>query len=776
MAPRILLLPLLVVHLSLAVAYPPSPPWGQPAVASLAPAAAGPDDSAAPVVLAQARPTAAPTATPKPSEDFGPVLARAESQRAAGEPEAALATLQPYLGHPDPTIAFEAGFRQAALRIELGFPGEAAGGLEELLARFPNAARADRAAFLLSLARRQADDCRGSITAMADYTARSSALGPYADLVVGRCYQRLGDTAAALARTEDALQAGGPRLLQIEALERQAAILEEGGDQAGALARWQRLIDLARGPSYKADVRMEVARLSRALGRDAAAVAQYAAIVNEAPTLPRAATALDQLVALDAQDQISFFQAGLVRYWSRSYEAAIRNLEGSLATPGEAKSAAAAAYYHAAARLRQGSEDAGVAELLALAGTYPNSPYAPDALLRAGKVLESVGAFGPAADAYRRLARDFPASQEAKEGLFRQGLARLLGSAPDQATAAWQELEASDAPAELKALGRLWRGKLEVAAGRADPARAAWQGAVDLGPTWYGGIRARGLLDGNVGARVEVVGLDPSRLEPSPAELAELSAWMADRGAALDPVMAELAADPAMARLDDLLALGMGGEAAWEIDELAARFAADPARLAGLALALHQRGLANPSLTKAQAALDAAQIGSREAPTALQKLLYPLPFAEQLAARAERYGLSPLVLAALVRQESLFDPRARSSADARGLTQVVPSTGRGIAAALNRPDFQVDDLYRPTVALEFGAYYLAQRLQHFGGALFPALAAYNAGEGTVDRWVRDYGTADMDLFADRIPFPETNRYVKVIVENYGLYRALYGVK
>jgi soluble lytic murein transglycosylase len=78
------------------------------------------------------------------------------------------------------------------------------------------------------------------------------------------------------------------------------------------------------------------------------------------------------------------------------------------------------------------------------------------------------------------------------------------------------------------------------------------------------------------------------------------------------------------------------------------------------------------------------------------------------------------------------------------------------------------------VSLEFGAFYFSQRLQRFGGALFPALAAYNAGDGAVDRWLRDYGSADMDIFAERIPYDETNHYLKVVFENYGMYRELYG--
>ena len=228
--------------------------------------------------------------------------------------------------------------------------------------------------------------------------------------------------------------------------------------------------------------------------------------------------------------------------------------------------------------------------------------------------------------------------------------------------------------------------------------------------------------------------------------------------------------------MDELLALGLTAEAGWELDELAGRYAGDPARLAGLALAEHQRGLEALALVQAQVAVDAAGVAPQEAPAALQKLLYPIPYADVLVAQSGKHGVDPLLFAALVRQESHFDPRAKSLANALGLTQVVPPTAREIAGALGRTNFQVEDLYKPSVSLEFGAFYFGQRLKRFGGALFPSLAAYNAGDGSADRWIRDFGLDDADLFAERIPYSETNHYLKVIFENYGLYRVLYGAR
>jgi len=157
----------------------------------------------------------------------------------------------------------------------------------------------------------------------------------------------------------------------------------------------------------------------------------------------------------------------------------------------------------------------------------------------------------------------------------------------------------------------------------------------------------------------------------------------------------------------------------------------------------------------------------------VQRLVYPLPYAETIAAQAKQRGVDPLLFAGLIRQESAYNPTARSSANALGLAQVVPSTGQGIASALGRRSFSTDDLFLPQVAIEFGTYYLGRQLGAYDGRVYPALAAYNAGGGNVNGWLADFGGDDPDLFAERIPFAETSHYVQVVYENYQNYRRLY---
>ena len=102
----------------------------------------------------------------------------------------------------------------------------------------------------------------------------------------------------------------------------------------------------------------------------------------------------------------------------------------------------------------------------------------------------------------------------------------------------------------------------------------------------------------------------------------------------------------------------------------------------------------------------------------------------------------------------------------------MPSTGREIARQLGRA-VDDDDLYRPAVSIELGAYYLGQALRQFRGNVYPALAGYNAGPGNAAQWLRHPGASDVDLYAEQIPYAETYHYVRKVYENYQLYRDLY---
>jgi soluble lytic murein transglycosylase len=132
-----------------------------------------------------------------------------------------------------------------------------------------------------------------------------------------------------------------------------------------------------------------------------------------------------------------------------------------------------------------------------------------------------------------------------------------------------------------------------------------------------------------------------------------------------------------------------------------------------------------------------------------------------------------MLVAALIQQESSFNPRAASRAGALGLMQVLPSVGASIARARRMSSFERVLLYQPDVNVRLGMMHLDAMLRQYPHIEF-ALAAYNAGGSPVRRWREKRGTDDPELFVERIPYDETRDYVRILLRNQAVYRSLYG--
>lgn len=156
------------------------------------------------------------------------------------------------------------------------------------------------------------------------------------------------------------------------------------------------------------------------------------------------------------------------------------------------------------------------------------------------------------------------------------------------------------------------------------------------------------------------------------------------------------------------------------------------------------------------------------------EVLYPLGFSTFVDQYAHRNGIDPHLVLSIIREESHFDAAITSWADARGLMQIIPPTGRQIASAHRVKDFDPEQLYDPETNIRFGTYYLAKLVRRFGGNPVLAIASYNGGPHNVDKWKRRNGHLDLDVFVEEIPFHETRNYVKKVYRSWGLYRTLYG--
>ncbi len=161
------------------------------------------------------------------------------------------------------------------------------------------------------------------------------------------------------------------------------------------------------------------------------------------------------------------------------------------------------------------------------------------------------------------------------------------------------------------------------------------------------------------------------------------------------------------------------------------------------------------------------------APPYFNHVRFGLYYKDLVLPAAAEHNLDPLLVFALIRQESLFEGFATSYAAAQGLMQIIPDTGHWIAQQLGWTDYQNSDVYRPYVNVLFGTYYLRYVMDQLDGLPYAALAGYNGGPGNAAQWLSISGP-DLDLFLQTISFDETRSYVRRIYEQYDVYRALYG--
>lgn len=159
--------------------------------------------------------------------------------------------------------------------------------------------------------------------------------------------------------------------------------------------------------------------------------------------------------------------------------------------------------------------------------------------------------------------------------------------------------------------------------------------------------------------------------------------------------------------------------------------------------------------------------------TSILKLLYPMPYSDKVLKYADKAGIDPYFLTAVMKTESNFNPNAVSPKDARGLMQIMPETGAWIAEQINLYPYHPDLLFDPDTNIRLGAWYIANLEDEFAGNKIMVLAAYNGGRGNVRKWLEeDKITGGISDIA-AIPFPETRNFVRKVLWNYKVYTWLY---
>jgi peptidoglycan lytic transglycosylase len=402
---------------------------------------------------------------------------------------------------------------------------------------------------------------------------------------------------------------------------------------------------------------------------------------------------------------------------------------------------ASAAYQHGRALVRDGQLAPGRTALERVLRAYPkDTAAASSALFLLGDLATDDRADPRARDLFRKLVVCYPTSRFAPTAAFRGAMIALVAGDAKTAGSEFDEIVRRYSRSDEAAASAYWAGRAWEVAGESAAAQERWEtlAAGDPG-SYYVGLADRRL--------------DRPEWVPHPAA---------------DSFVPIPTADSAMARASLLARLGLAAESRWEYDRLIRQTDTSAERLLALADAFRREGFASQAIQLARRAL--ALGAPPDART--YRLLYPVMLEDALLAEAAAHGLDAAFVAALIRQESMFNPQATSPVGARGLMQVMPDLGGRLAETLAYPVWDPVLLYQPDVSLQLGAFHLQELVGQYRQPVH-VLAAYNAGASRVERWSQRLGVDDPEVFTERIPFAETRGYVRAIQRNQDIYRALY---
>ncbi len=685
--------------------------------------------------------------------------------------------------------------------------------LAQFVTDYPVDHRVPAAHFYLAEAYSSTGDYASAVEHYRAYLAQQDTL---ADLV----YTRIGNSLTSLADYEDAVGAYQSALEKAPDLGQQYDLREKIALTYSAWGHYQDAIGWLQGVADRSENTYRLARIwylqgqvYRLAGQEQQALTAFAQAVNGDPQPGYAHAALVALV--DAGVQVNEYQRGLVNYYAGSYDAAVAALYRYMAaTPGYNSDAH---YYVALSYLNSGSFDQAVRECERALSAFPNTishwgdlwltkaralsqlgrtddavrafaefasaqpehPQAPQAQWEAGQLLEQADRFAQAADIYTALADEHANADLAPTARFRAGICRYRDGDLSGAKEAWRVLIASYPNSSESDQARYWLGKVLWSQGQVAEARDLLQLLAAGHPRDYYGLRATHMVASN--GKTLLWPRAPAQLEMASDDLAEekqAEAWLrswaaAAQGVALGEIPAESAGNAQFRRAVELLTLGLRNQAQDELDSLRKAASQDPVQLYRLAILGRNLGLYALSI---RAASDLVYLAPEpsvlDMPRLIQRLAFPVYFDDLVTTEAIAYKLDPLLMFALIRQESVFDDQVSSWAGAVGLTQIMPSTGDWIASMMPYPEFRQDLLKRAYVNVKFGAWFLDRILQQTNGDVMTALAGYNGGPANGSKWM-NAAKGDPDLFVEVITREEPQRYVREIYRQYDIYARLY---
>jgi len=769
-------------------------------------------ETATPSQTSTPAPTLTPTITPTPL----PTARVAVGDRAFfnGDYDSALNHYQiAFQDSPDPQIRGAAKWGEARVWYAEERYEDSLSSLQTLITEYPESPHLAQGYFLQGLAQYRLGSYQAAADSWQTYlTLRPGYLDAYTQELRGDALFEAKNYADALPAYKAAIQA--PHLGDAVFLDMKiASTYAKLGDSESAFALYDGVIARATNDYVKAQAAYEAGLVYKDLGQNVEAQGKFRLAVENYPLSYYSYLSLVEL--LDAGVEVDELNRGLVDYFAGQYDVAIaafgRYLDANPVNDGTAY------YYRAQAYRDLGNYDEALNDYSTFISNYsshprwgdawgekayiewanlgsypiaaqtlldyvqavPNSDLSVGYLMSAARIYERNAQYPEALNIWARVANEYAGTDDASTAVFMMGVISYRQKDYAAALDSFNRSLTLSLPASDQARAYLWIGKTQKQLGNTEQATSAWHQAQDKDAGGYYSERARDLLSD----RAPFTPPTSVNLNPDLTHLrADADSWVrltfnlpADTDLS---GLGSLATDPRVLRGTELWELGLYEDARTEFEDLRSEVSIDPVATYRLTNYLLDLGLYRSAIFAARQTLTLAGLDehteSMMAPPYFSYVRYGLYYSELVDPDAQENGFDPLFLFSVIRQESLFEGFVRSSAGARGLMQIVPSTGAQIVSQIGWPiNYNEDDLYRPNVSIAFGAHYLATNLNALNGDLYAALAAYNGGPGNAVEWKALAGD-DPDLYLESIRFEETRNYIRNIYEIYVIYRRLYG--
>ena len=393
----------------------------------------------------------------------------------------------------------------------------------------------------------------------------------------------------------------------------------------------------------------------------------------------------------------------------------------------------------------------------------PSSELAVKAQFFLGKIYEEQKNFPEALKNYQAALEKYPDDDYAQWAGWRLGWVHYLDKKFDQAFNKFQEAANRFPDKSFIEYNLYWSAKSAEKMNKKDVARDLYAKVAELYPYTFHGIRAKDKLVALEVKDVENVKSDTVPQTPKEESL-KLGRPLSTRE------------EFHHMRANELAKLGLTQEARREIGELQKTVRKNLTGVLWLSQLYHQAQGYAESLRLLHLYKDfTTKPKEKDLSENFWKHFFPLAYEEAVLGYAKSREVDPFFVNGIIRQESLFDSQALSPAGARGLMQIMPATGKNLYPKTKfKKPFETDALFDPDLNIRLGVKYVSQLNKRFNRNGMHILISYNAGPHVLKKWLKRFGhLIDQDVFIESIPYPETRRYVKHVLRNMGIYKALY---